>query len=224
MQHEIVHKTARRTPAEKRTADEIDKLKPKIDLAAERKATRLVAAAKRSSRYEFNRGYSSVDEAPIRYFYHKGESITGILGSAQPEQFMECTFPVKQEDGRIVRIVAHRRLRQIVDVGKYVGRNVTIVYQGRLLTRWGGHNEKLYEVHAAGEPPVSTEAPAGSMGAENERRARERADETRASRRDWLKEVVARNRTLSAKTLKQLQEFTGEAWADRAIAHAKEGK
>jgi hypothetical protein len=225
MQHEIVHKTARRTPAEKRTADEIDKLKPVVDLIAERQAARLVAAAKRSSRYEFNRGYSSIDEAPIRYFYHKDESITGIIGPAQPETFMECTFPIKGEDGRITRIVAHRRLRQVVEMGKYIGRNVTIVYKGRLLTKWGGHCEKLYEVHAAGEPPVSTEAPAGSMGAENERAARQRAEETRQTRRDFYKEVVARNRVItSAKTLKGLKEFTGEAWADQAIARAKEGK
>lgn len=156
------HKTQRRTKAEIQLVNQLDELaqqtaqKP-LDPEKIARAKKLTAAAKKSPRYEYNRGYSTIDQLPIMYFYAKGESVTGVLGEHHPEQRMACTYPIRLDDGRGVRIFAHRRLRQLVETGGYIGRKVTITYQGKLFT-WGSHYEKLYDIDVIDEEAEKQQA------------------------------------------------------------------
>ncbi len=209
MRHGITHKTERRSSAEVKLADAIDQLAATLklqalDRAAAARAHRLTQAGLKSPLFENNRGYSAVDQLPIYYFHTQGDSVTGILGEPQQEPFMASTYPLRLESGRVIRIVAHRLLRKIVTTGKYVGRNVTITYLGKKQTRWGGHYEKLYEVKFAGDKPT---------------------DPTNDVRKGLqvLIEKLGKGRP-DARLVKLLESFAGEAWADEAIAKAKEGK
>jgi len=217
MKTEIQHKTERRTPAEMKLAAKILKLAAKTarrepDPQKIKRAERLSRAAKKSPRFEANRGYSSnADGCPIHYFHTGGQTITGILGEREQQVFMACTYPLVLDDRRVVHVVAHRRLRKIIDHGDYVGRRIRITYDGKLVTRWGGHYEKAYtvELDDGGAPKTGSE-----LAADNKERARN-------VRRKYLQDVVAAGRTPKPANLK---EFAGETWADAALEEAKEGK
>jgi predicted DNA-binding protein len=162
MKTDIEHKSKRRTKAEIELAEKLDALakvtgRKAPDAAKVARAKKLSAAAKKSPRFEGSRGYSSIDQLPIHYFHRRGETITGVLGEHQQEIFMACTYPVKLDTGRVVRIVAHRRLRQLVETGKYIGRKVTITYEGKMDT-WGGHHEKVYSIDIIDEEGERLEA------------------------------------------------------------------
>ncbi len=123
---------------------------------------------------------------------------------------MACTYPVKLDDGRVVRIVGHRRLRQLIDAGDYLGRRIILTYEGKLLTRWGGHYEKLYTISLVEEPRVKIS-----------QRAADYKEQQRNRRRRELQDMIEAGHTPRPGNLK---EFLGEPWAEAALEEAQEAK
>lgn len=148
MKHEIEHRTQRRTKAEIELAGKISTLaatkKPDPHKAA--KAKRLSEAAKKSPRFEYNRGFSAVDQLPIYYFHRRGESLTGTLGEPDQEMWRGSTYPLLLDDGRVIRLPGNRMLHKAIQAGDYVGQKVTITYDGKLYYRYGGHYQKTYTI------------------------------------------------------------------------------
>jgi hypothetical protein len=172
MKHEIEHRTQRRTRAEIELAERIEALakKKKPNPAAFGRAARASAAAKRSPRYEYNRGFSVIDQLPIRYFHKRGDSVVGVLGEPGQELWFGSTYPLKLDDGRVIRLPSNRLLHKRIQEADAIGVRVKITYDGKLYYRYGGHYQKAYTIelldgHAptGGEPTVAAIAAAAGV-------------------------------------------------------------
>ncbi len=152
----------RRSPAEKKLAEEITaQAKTKRpDPAKFARAKRYAEEATRSQRFEYNRLQSTHDGLPIHYFHDVGESVVGILGEPSQEMWKGWTYPLVQDDGRVIRLPGNRRLLKAIDKADAIGQRVKITYKGKLFTRYGGHYEKVYLLELA---PLAQEpmTPAG---------------------------------------------------------------
>lgn len=165
MRREIEHRTKRRTKAEIELADKIAKLaaKKKPDPNKMARAARMTAAAKKSPRFEYNRGFSVIDDLPIHYFHDRGESVVGILGEPGEEMWRGSTYPLVLDTGRIIRLPGNRLLHKAIQTGDFVGQRVKITYEGKHYYRYGGHYQKVYSVELA--PITDPRAPMSKTAA-----------------------------------------------------------
>jgi hypothetical protein len=140
----------RRSPAEKKLADEIlSQVKAGGDEVKFKAAQRYTNAAMKSERFEFSRLRSAHDGLPIRYFRTPGESLTGFLGPPAQEIWKGSTYPLVLDDGRVIRLPGNRRLKLAIEKADCLYQRITITYVGKLFTRFGGHYEKVYRIDAA---------------------------------------------------------------------------
>jgi len=118
----------------------------KADPARFKRASRYSLAATRDIRFEWQRGFSSIDGSQIRRLNKIGDTIVGTLGEVQNEVWMEGTYPLVLDDGTMVRIPANAILRKAVKIAEAVYQHVRITYLGKLYTSPGGHYKKVFTV------------------------------------------------------------------------------
>lgn len=137
--------------------------KKKADPNKHARAQRLTKAAEKSPRFEYNRGFSVIDQLPIHYFHDRGETLTGILGEPGQEIWHGSTYPLLLDSGRVVRLPGNKNLSKLIQAGDYIGLRVTIEYRGKKYIRYGGHYEKIYKIELA--PLVEPRAPMSETAA-----------------------------------------------------------
>ena len=144
------HRHERRSPAEVKLANQLTKLAAtsKPDKQKFAAAAKITKAALKSPRFEFNRGYSKIDDLPIWCFHRPGETLTGILGAPGPDCWGGNTYPLVLDDKRVVRIPGNKRLQQLITKVEAVGKRVIIIYHGKRKGRHG-YYEKEYELRSA---------------------------------------------------------------------------
>lgn len=143
------HKTERRTPAEKRLAEELQAraVRQKPDPEKFRAAARLTKAAMRSPLHEYNRDFSVIDQLPIKRFYDRGDTVVGILGEPGTEMYFGQSYPLALDDGRVIRLPGNAMLHKLIKKTDAIGKHVRITYEGKKYYRYGqSHYMKTYSI------------------------------------------------------------------------------